>query len=326
MKTKLLLFTLSCFALQASAQRIQSSCTAPDSVKAIYQNDADQMALRRINENRFPAKDSINIPFLHSDSILKVLLAVYNLKTAEADTVARILKLHAFPKYGLKNCAMFADSTAYWMVKLRNKITPCGQSTIDALINTYNLKYSYSTSGFNASHIVNFSSEKNLNISKMAEMISRLPGVNMVFNGGYAGGGFDISSKWYDDHIELLYQYGWGDCPSGCIYSRFWKFNIYPDCSVEFVTSYGDKLPNTSIEQASKPSIALQPNPFSNTFTITNTQGPVHIKIINMQSALVYDAYTQSNELNDLGDLAPGLYYVQIIEANKNTWIKAIKN
>lgn len=326
MKSKYFLIALCFIASQASAQRIQSSCTVSDSVKAIYQNDADQMALRRIKENKFPAKDSINIPFYHSDSFLRVLLAIHNLKTAEADTVVRILKLHPFPRYGLKDYSMFADSTAAWMLKLRNKITPCGQSTIDALISTYNLKYSYSASGFKASHIVNFSSEKNLNISKMGEIISHLPGVNMVFNGGYAGGGFDISSKWYDDHIELLYQYGWGDCQSGCIYSRFWKFNIYPDCSVEFIGSYGDKLPNTSIAFENKASIALQPNPFSNNFTITNTQGPVHIKIINMQAALVYDAYTESNELNDFGDLAPGVYYVQIIEANKSTWIKAIKN
>ncbi len=326
MKPKYLLIALCCIASQASAQRIQSSCTASDSVKAIYRNDADQMALRRIKENKFPAKDSINIPFYHSDSFLRVLFAVYNLKTAEADTVARILKIHAFPKYDLKACMVFADSTAAWMLKLRNKITPCGQSTVDALISTYSLKYSYSTSGFKASHIVNFRSEKNLHMSKMAEIISRLPNVYMVYDGGYVGGGFDISSKWYDDHIELLYQYGWGDCQAGCIYSRFWKFNIYPDCSVEFIRSYGDKLPNTSIEFESKPSIALQPNPFSNNFTITNTQGPVHIKIINMQAALVYEAYTESNELNDLGDLAPGFYYVQIIEADKSTWIKAIKN
>jgi hypothetical protein len=326
MKAKYLLFALCCFAMQARAQRIQSSCTASNSVKIIYQNDADQMALRRINENKFPAQDSINIPFPHTDSILKVLLAVYNLKTAEADTVARILKLHTFPKYDLNTCMVFADSTAAWMLKLRNKITPCGQSTIDALMSTYKLKYSYSTSSLNASHVIIFRSDINLNMSKLAENLRPIFGVNMVFSNLYAGDGDDITAKWYDNYIQLIYRYAWGDCPSGCSFAHFWKFNIYPDCSVEFIRSYGDKLPNTSIEFENKPSIALQPNPFSNNFTITNTQGPVHIRIINMQSALVYDSYTESNELNDLGDLAPGFYYVQILEADKSTWIKAIKN
>ena len=326
MKTKYLLIALSFLVFQVSAQRIQSSCTASNNVKIIYQNDADQMALRRINENKFPAQDSINIPFSHTDSILKVLLAVYNLKTPEADTVARILKIHTFPKYDLNTCMVFADSTAAWMLKLKNKITPCGQSTIDALISTYNLKYSYSPNGLNSSHVIIFRSEKNLNMPILAEYFRSIPGVNMVFSNLYAGDGNDITAKWYDDYIQLLYRYAWGDCPSGCSFAHFWKFNIYPDCSVEFISSYGDKLPNTSIEFESNPSITLQPNPFNNNLTITNTQGPVHIKIINMQSALVYDAYTESNKLNDLGDLASGIYYIQITDAGKSTWIKAIKN
>ena len=141
MKTKYLLIALSFLVSQVRAQRIQSSCTASNNVKIIYQNDADQMALRRINENKFPAQDSINIPFPHTDSILKVLLAVYNLKTAEADTVARILKIHTFPKYDLNTCMVFADSTAAWMLKLKNKITPCGQSTIDALIKFFSCNH-----------------------------------------------------------------------------------------------------------------------------------------------------------------------------------------
>ena len=44
---------------------------------------------------------------------------------------------------------------------------------------------------------------------------------------------------WYaNDKLTYLFREGWGDCPAGCIYSRYWYFRTSDDGSVEYVGSY----------------------------------------------------------------------------------------
>ncbi len=52
-------------------------------------------------------------------------------------------------------------------------------------------------------------------------------GKNKLLNAlARSGAGTEIiNDSIYSTHVELTYSYGWGDCPSGCMWRRYWKFS-----------------------------------------------------------------------------------------------------
>lgn len=66
--------------------------------------------------------------------------------------------------------------------------------------------------------------EGRLNPEKLTEMYSELPGVELSDPSGYAGDRSNLYPWIVADRLTFLLCYGWGDCPAGCIYSRFWYF------------------------------------------------------------------------------------------------------
>src|SRR4051812_7915152 len=82
--------------------QIQSSCSAPDSIKIKYVNDADRLALRSLYSRHLPDTSSIFIPQIQSDSVLNALLAVYNTDSLpERDTIITYYQIHSKPDPGL---------------------------------------------------------------------------------------------------------------------------------------------------------------------------------------------------------------------------------
>ena len=88
MKTATLLFLFIAYQISSNCQIVPSVCTAPDSIVTKYKEDADRLTLRKIYRNNLSFKDSIDIPKVHSDTVLNALIAVYNATTlSERDTV-----------------------------------------------------------------------------------------------------------------------------------------------------------------------------------------------------------------------------------------------
>ena len=108
-----------------NSQIINSSCIGSDSLKAVYQDDADRIALQEIFKFNLIYVDSIDIPKENSDTVLSGLLAIYNLMDSpERDSVLDIYNIHTFEDTLLCDIKIFADSTLPWMENLRNNVIP----------------------------------------------------------------------------------------------------------------------------------------------------------------------------------------------------------
>lgn len=228
-------------------QTVFSSCIAPDSIVALYKDDADRLAIKKVFRVGSIYTDSIKIPKLWSDTVMNALIAVYNATTLPArDTVISIYDIHTFPNPVLNNISVFADSNLTWMNQLQNNIIPTGNLSVDSLINDFGLNLSSYLDWWNSFpyHTAVFQSDSNYNIPAMVNRFLTIPGVFYAESSNYYGDGNDISDSIYSTFVELIYSYGWEDCPSGCINRRFWKFRVYYDCSVEYVGSYGTLLSN----------------------------------------------------------------------------------
>lgn len=313
-------------------QIIPSSCTAPDSIVKKYNTDADRLALRKIHQNNLNYVDSVDIPQIHADTILNALLAVYNATTLPArDTVVEIYEIHSFRDPDINSILITADSNLSWMQQFRNGVTLTGNPTIDSLINLYHLHLipssyiPYSFASPFPTHKVIMESDSNYNFLALTNTFLSISGVYDFTINTWTGGGSEITATIHNDYVELIYSVNWGDCPSGCMYSRYWEFKIYYDCSVEFVGSYGNSLTTTINERNKKLPITISPNPFNNHLNIYELNGSFDYVIYNILGKQLAKGKLVENKIQGLDWLHSGQYLIHIKGNGKSTTQKLIK-
>jgi Secretion system C-terminal sorting domain len=293
-----------------TGQIIPSNCNGPDSIKAKYADDSDRLALFKIYRQNLTYKDSVIIPKIHSDTIMNAMMAVYNASVfPERDTVVSLLNIHTSPSPSLKFIYVAADSTLPWMQQLAN----------------YNYSNFQNTSSW---QVVTFVSDSNYNLLPLSALFKANPGVYFSGPDWYIGDGNNILDSIYSDRVELIYSLGWGDCPAGCTGRRYWKFNVYFDCSIEFAGSYGAPLPFIGIQNLKTQPVKIYPSPFSNQLNVelhhnlSNTiilYDFLSLKVLQQQFADKTKINTES--------LDKGIYFYEILVDRKMiTSGKIIKN
>ena len=65
-----------------------------------------------------------------------------------------------------------------------------------------------------------------LHAHRLAELYSVLPGTWAVSPAASRGDWPNVYSRQTREGMTYLFRHGWGDCPSGCIYSEFWYFRV----------------------------------------------------------------------------------------------------
>jgi len=309
-------------------QIVPSSCNAPDSVVSKYIDDADRLALYKIQRLNLPESDSIRIPKTHSDSILNALIAVYNAGTIpESDTVTRIYPIHTFPDYDLDVINIAANPNLAWMFQLKNGIIPTGHPEIDSLIANYQLTFRryYDYPDHIQYDIASLRSTTNLNIAALAVLFEEIPDVDHAKENRYMGDGMNIWESISDEHIQLVYYYGWGDCPSGCTYRRYWKFKVYYDCSVEFCGSYNNLNSALGYVEPDRKMVSVFPNPFEDLIRVNGFTAPFNYKIASMTGQIVISGISDRKEIGNIAHLKPGLYFLSVQTENLFYTFKIIK-
>lgn len=328
MKKTLLFLLILLIRTAISGQIVTSTCTAPDSIKAGYTDDADRLALKRIFRNSLSYEDSLIIPKSYSDTVLNPLLAVYNALALPArDTVVNILHIHTFPDLPLRSFAIYADSNQAWMQQFRNGIIPTGVATVDSLINQFNISiiHYYAYGIFDSCHMVMLKTGRNCNIRALEKFWKSIPGVLFCVSDFIGGGGNTIQDSIYTDHVELVYSRAWGDCYSGCTNLRAWKFNVYFDCSVDYLGSYGDPLPPLSINEFNKKVLTITPNPFQDIISIHGISFPFTYSITNLTGQIIKVGNSANGEIENLNSIEPGFYLLTLKLNNQNYSFKIYK-
>ena len=61
---------------------------------------------------------------------------------------------------------------------------------------------------------------------RLVELYEDLPGVWAIHPNGRIGDWSSVYARQASGGMTYLFRHGWGDCPSGCIYSEFWYFRV----------------------------------------------------------------------------------------------------
>ncbi len=324
MRKLILIIQLLAITIFSNGQVFSSSCIAHDSIIAKYISDADYLSLSKIYRRNLPLKDSVYISKTHSDTILNALIAVYNAVNSPAhDTVIKWLNIHNVSDGVLKWIGIMAPSNLSWMNQLKLKNIPTGNKSLDSILIKFNYKVDkyYEFGNVFTYHSVDLISDINYNTPAIANLVSKIPDIIDCSGSGMGGRGFFnqyIKDSIYPDHVELIYNYGWGDCPAGCIYWRSWKFKIFYNCSVEFVNSYGDIIELTNgINKNETKKISIYPNPFKEIIKIHGYENSEEIsyELKNILGQEILSGRTVNNKIENLEGLAPGIYLL-ILKVN----------
>jgi len=249
-----LLFFIPRLSCQDKPLTIKNKCTIEKEAHDFYLKDARQLVLQYIIDEEPPEKDEIEIPQAHVERVLGYLAAVYNAVDSlpAANKVVNIYKVHDsslykvndIAPYSMDHIAVCVDINNMWARTLLAGDTPTGNSDADKLINTYNLKYnsSYKTKDESV-YLVYLKTDKLLNTQALSDAFEAIEGVVSAEPDIIFGDGSHIEMSGYGtDEVTLTYNYGWGDCPAGCINRHYWTFTVDENCKVTYQGSSG-RLP-----------------------------------------------------------------------------------
>ena len=317
---------------ECKSQVVISSCSAPDSIKQEYKQDAGIMALMRLYVLNSPETSAIGISQPTQDSIMDALMAVYNATSIPArDTVIDMLNIHALLPYDGLNLAL--KGTEPWATNLVNNSFPIGETFVDSLFTLYNLSIAgvYFIVPSCASYNIEISADSFLNMYALANAFDTVIDVCEAEPNLLIGGGNGI--YYSTDCGEIIPQaecrlltfiHGWGDCSSSCIHNRYWQFRVLPDCSVEYIGSWGDILDssafsNSPIIEKSDAIINIFPNPVNDNLTIAANgidAESLEIRLFDaVGNTVLVDRKTlkEGEQLNyNLSHLSKGIYFLKI--------------
>ncbi len=241
-KIHLVLFLVNFLSI-SEAQIVQSSCEAPDSIINLYLEDAKRLAVRK-----YP-NSGILIPEDHYLPILNLLIAVYNAENLTArDLVIDTYKIHTFPRPVMHELLIKVDTSYSWVMKWKNGEQITGNPNIDSLMNMYDLELK-DYYDWRIGQYVLIRAQDPLNLIPLAGQFNSIDGIIAANLNSVIGDGNDIEL----DGNRLIFSYGYGDCPSGCISRLYWIFEVYPDCSVSHVG--GSSYPLLTVDAGKDTSI-----------------------------------------------------------------------
>lgn len=323
MKNLYILFTLAfSLPLLCLAQHSSAPCDASDSIKAIYQYDADMMALKQTLRQGTIWKDSITINPSLSARNLKALISVYNATALAARDTVINLNVSNFPSsFSMNLMRLAVDTSESWINEWeKGNYTSTGYAYIDSLA----LKYGLSTEPFrtlfmDTAHIVEVVTD-NFNLFAFSEAMLIADGVVFAYPGIIYGQRDSISARFANDTAWLTYTYGWNipvnfKCPAGCPYRRFWEFKVnLSNCSVQYLGSYGDVLPQNIMgqEEVFSESRQVYPNPFDNTIYLDDVPLGSPYKIYTYHGQLVRQGVLREGQISNLQDLPAGVYLLRL--------------
>jgi hypothetical protein len=318
MKTILLSFFV-IFTTCLYSQRYKSSCDTTGNY-GYFKPDMDQVLLQHIKLSN-PAEFDTAVE-IRQDSLmfyLQRLSTLRNYKGVKAiDTIFGALRIHNDEKVYMNTLNLGVDKFASWVNNLKNNQDSSGHPVVDKYIRDYKMSNYVSSSGT----WMIFTSGVNVNMQALSKKFLKINGVSSAQAGpAYYGerSYFEIM-RTNDSMTKATFHFGFGDCPAGCIHWVHWKFNIYNDCSFEYLGISGDtseffKLP-LSIGTKRLHEINVYPNPFSSSLNIKNAEPGFSYEIVDLSGRMICSGLISDGHEIDTRHISPGMYTLKVFSDN----------
>jgi len=131
------------------------------------------------------------------------------------------------------------DTNKIWVKEWLNENVYTNIAGIDSLIENYDIEifFNYESHG---GYNFRLKTRVPINYFALKEKFKKTNEFIYVESNAIIGGGSTISLI-SEDYNIYKYALGWGDCPSGCIYSHYWIIKV-TDREIKLLKEHGDPL------------------------------------------------------------------------------------
>lgn len=172
------------------------------------------------------------------ENILKIIQAVYNLDSPYRDTVFDIYQIHGYYCYSFNSMSLNVQTDNPGIINLSNGIFPTGDTDLDNILTTYHfdsVRTAYSYPNFPWLSI--FTKDK-YNLIPLEETFENIGSILIAeFNKGCIGDGNTVTLNRDSSSATITFSIGSGDCPAGCIYYKYWEFEVINE-KAKFIKTY----------------------------------------------------------------------------------------
>ncbi|REL29188.1 hypothetical protein DYD21_15160 [Rhodohalobacter sp. SW132] len=213
-----------------------------------WYKSAVELALRDVNS---ADSTEVEIPDGLVDLYYNALVHVVNSGLDEANRVTNEFEIRARPRMKHGEIIVMPDKegASDWLQAWREGETETGNAAVDELIQKYDLVLeSYSETETNSYGTAILATEKLLNPVAMAMDFEKIEEIINSESNNIAGDGNDILAGIEETFISFRYKKKWGDCPAGCIHTRYFEFHINAFGNVQFIDEGGDDFNEDGVQ------------------------------------------------------------------------------
>lgn len=212
-----------------------------DSSKNLYYDDAAFIEYEQLLKDSVKKYEQIKLNENNIQSYYEDLIYIYSNCFKISNSFFEYAKsLHSPGAITLYQILVFVDTSKNWTVNWRNGIKNTGVIEIDSIINNYNLDINYMEQA-DSTYWFEIKSQIPINYFALIEEFKKTNEFITVEPVGLIGGGSNISLENQYNSRNYRYNYGWGDCPSGCINYHYWIVKL-KDKEIELIEEGGDSL------------------------------------------------------------------------------------
>jgi hypothetical protein len=329
MKTIYFLFLFAALHFTVNAQ-LPSSCDVPDVLRMYYEPDVKSMSLKWLYAIKSPDTAMIDIPQWCQDTIWSGLAAIFNRHDLPSvDSIFNKYCVHAWLDIWhsliFRQITVDIDTLYDWTHHWRDYEITTGIATLDTLMAKY---------GFHVAHVYNWSNNpptislytnQYINAMALCDSLVSFEGVLSAEPNGLGGSWttpstFDFSDTSGIKYYQVIFS-------KGGIGGYFWKFSVYPGCSIELLESgfFGgyDSLPapvncnilNIPNDVIPNQEMKIHPNPSINFITIESCafKSNSHLSIYDIGGRKVFNFnITKPSTQLDISHLPGGIYFVKL--------------
>jgi len=208
----------------------------PDSVRALYAEDAARLAVRHLQATESPARGDVELPGSLLLGLTSALARVHNATELPArDSVIAVYRIHTFPRPEVQYLIVGLDPEAPWISSWSGGQRLTGDERVDSLVLQWDLTVDHYYT-FSWGHTAVLRSSKPLNMFALGTRFETIEGVLDTHPYRWCCDGDDITAHAAADAWILEYSIGRGDCMAGCAH-RCWTFLVAADGTVRFLTA-----------------------------------------------------------------------------------------
>jgi|GEM_PF-2445454 len=243
----MLALVMALFSLQACKSRDQDKKKSPKAnidmkippeLAAKYKEDAHRLAVREYNTSTRNEEPQIKIPADRVSFFYNLLAKAYLLSEKDAE-VPSIQGIHTFPNPNMSRIMVILEKDAEFADDWKKGQRMTRNLHLNQIMSENGLKVSdCHETGSGARCIV--STNQFVNTKELAFVLTSIEGIKLAEPDGVAGDGNNI--EWGSEgknHMALKFSKGTGDCPSGCIYRKYWIF-YWQDGNLTYTGTRGE--------------------------------------------------------------------------------------